>query len=352
MNAVQKLQHNIDATQQNQPFLGFFIGAWKKFSDDQAGYLAALVSYYAFASIFPLLLVLYTVLELVLRNDHHLQEKLYNSALSQYPLIGQNLHHKTSVAGAGVALAIGLLLTFYGARGISNAIQNALNTVWGVPFYRRPSFPGSLLRSFGLIIVIGVGQIVTVTLSAAVSSGHLLPGAVATKIGADAVALLLNIGMFWLAFRVGTAKEIATRDMRLGAIIAGIIWTVLQTFGNLVLVHAGKTHSGYGIFGVVLGLLAVFYLQAQFTLYAVEFSVVRARRLWPRSMFPPPLTDADVHAYQRYASSQQRRPELVVEMRRTDVTDAAMTHPVTASGEPLPRLARGPGRRRQGCRRQ
>jgi membrane protein len=338
MNAVQKLQHNIDSTQQNQPFFGFVIGAWKKFGDDQAGYLAALVSYYAFASIFPLLLVMYTVLGLVLQNNVSLQHRLEANALHQYPMFSSYLPKGHTVGGAGIALVIGLVLTFYGARGVASAIQNALNTVWEVPFYRRPGFPKSLLRSFGLIIVIGVGQIVTITLSG--YAGHassFLPGPLG-HIGAVAVSLLLNIGMFWLSFRLGTAKEITARDMRLGAIISGVFWTVLQFFGTYLVTHVTKSHnSAYGTFGVVLGLLAWFYLQAQITIYAVEFSVVRARRLWPRSMFPPPLTGADVHAYQMYASSQQRRPELVVEMRRTDVTDPAMTQPVTAAGEPLPR---------------
>ena len=70
------------------------------------------------------------------------------------------------------------------------------------------------------------------------------------------------------------------------------------------------------MFGVVLGLLAWFYLQAQITLYVVELDVVRARRLWPRSLVPPPLTDADMHAYQIYAESGLLRPELEVVVRQ------------------------------------
>ena len=68
------------------------------------------------------------------------------------------------------------------------------------------------------------------------------------------------------------------------------------------------------MFGVVLGLLAWFYLQAQITLYVVELDVVRARRLWPRSLVPPPLTEADLRAYQMYAEAGLLRPELAVEV--------------------------------------
>jgi hypothetical protein len=68
-------------------------------------------------------------------------------------------------------------------------------------------------------------------------------------------------------------------------------------------------HSGavYGVFALVLGLLAWLYLQAQITLYAVEAAVVRARKLWPRSLVPPPLTQPDVRAYTMYATAAQRR---------------------------------------------
>ncbi len=319
MNVVKRAQHAVDRFQQRRSWLGYVIGAWKKFGDDQAGNLAALVSYYAFASIFPLLLVLYTVLDLVLRGNPKLKDHLLNSAFSQYPLIGTQLRsHAHSLTGTGIALIIGIVLTLFGARGIADAIQNAMNTVWGVPFTRRPRFPWSMLRSFGLILIIGPGLIITITLSSyAGGTGQVISG-VAARIGALLISLVLNVGVFWLAFRVGTAAEVRMRDMLLGAVIAAVAWQILQYFGGYLIAHQLRTNSAYGTFGVVLGLLAWFYLQAQLTLYAVEFAVVRARRMWPRSMFPPPLTDADVRAYRMYAAAQQRRPELAVVLHRSD----------------------------------
>src|SRR3984885_14013894 len=141
MNAAQRALHSVDRLQQRSPWLAFPVAVWKKFGDDQAGNLAALIAYYAFASIFPLLLVLVTVLDLVVRNNEKLRQQLLNCALSQYPGVGDQL--KSSVHGltaTGIALVIGLVLTLYGARGIANAMQNAMNSVWAVPQYRRPSF--------------------------------------------------------------------------------------------------------------------------------------------------------------------------------------------------------------------
>jgi membrane protein len=305
--------HSLDRAQQTRPWLAIAVATWKKFSDNKAGNLAALVAYYAFASLFPLLLVAYSILDLISKNNAKLANRL-TSALHDYPVIGQQLGGASQNLGkTGFALVIGILLTLYAGRGVATAIQNAMNTVWGVPQFQRPGFPKNLLRSLGLIAVLGPGEIVTIALSSiAGGTGHL--GGALAKVAAFAVSLLLNIVLFWLAFRVATAAEVSGRDMGLGAILAAIVWQVLQLIGGTIVHHA--TNSAYGTFAVVLGLLAWFYLQAQITLYVVELDVVRARRLWPRSLVPPPLTEADMRAYQTYAESGLLRPELAVEVRQ------------------------------------
>jgi len=129
MEKVKRLIRAADRAQRDRAWLAVPVATWKKFGDDQAGNLAALIAYYAFASIFPLLLVLVTVLDLVLKNDAALRNQVLHSALSQYPVIGTQL--TTNVHGlhkTGLALVIGLILTFFGARGVANAMQNALST--------------------------------------------------------------------------------------------------------------------------------------------------------------------------------------------------------------------------------
>jgi inner membrane protein YhjD len=313
MNKFQQLVRTADRTQQGRPWLAIPVATWKKFGDDQAGNLAALISYYAFASIFPLLLVFVTILDLVLSNNPAEVAKLKSSALSQYPVVGKDL--LSNVHGlhqTGLALAIGLILTLLAARGVASAAQNALNSVWQVPFLRQPGFPWNQLRSLALVLVIGPGILATIALSSlAGGTGHVISGVFA-HILTVAISLLLNIGLFWLGFRIATAKEVATRDLRLSAILAAVAWQVLQVIGGYFVAHAVNSNSAYGVFGVVLGLLAWFYLQAQITLYVVELNVVRVRRLWPRSLNPPPLTDADLRSYELYAGAQQRSKEIEV----------------------------------------
>jgi YihY family inner membrane protein len=308
MNKVKRAVRAVDALQQRHAWLAVPVAVWKKFGDDQAGNLAALIAYYSFVAIFPLLLVLVTVLDLVLKNDPGLQHQLLNSALSQYPVIGPQLGHIGPLSQTGLPLVVGLLGTLFGVRGVATAIQNALNAVWEIPIARRPGFPWSWLRSFGLMVVIGLGLVFTTFLSTSASGGaaRVLPGPGA-KVAALVVSLVVSVGVFWLAFRLGTAKEIGWRQLRLGAVIAGVIWQILQSVGGYFVSHQ-LAHASplYGTFAVVIGLLAWLYLEAELTLYAVEINVVTAYRLWPRSIAPPPYTEQDREAFQLYAQMEER----------------------------------------------
>src|SRR5215471_113007 len=337
---ASRLVGAIDRAQQSHSWLAMAAATWKKFGDDQAGNLAALVAYYAFASLFPLLLVAYTILDLLAKGSPGLADRL-TSALKNYPVIGHLGGH--GLNQAGLALVIGILLTLYASLGVANAIQNAMNTAWAVPKYQRPGFPRNKLRSLGLIALIGPGEIITIALSAVIGgAGHL--GGPGGQAAAFVVALLLNIGLFWLTFRLATSKDVRGRDMRLGAILAAIAWQLLTFAVAKGILHL-HSNSAYGIFGSVLALLAWLYLQAQITLYVVELDVVRARKLWPRSLAPPPLTHADMRAYQAYAQETQLRPELDISV--TEAVPAQRTTPDTEkrgpdSVEPAPSATNPP----------
>jgi membrane protein len=284
--AAQRAGTAADDFQQRRPVLAFPVAVWKKFNDDRAGNLAALIAYYGFAAIFPLLLVLATVLNIVLKDNPSLQKTLTDSALAQYPVIGQQIKTQLgSIPGTGLPLIIGAVLLLLGARGVANAMQNALCEVWGIPRKSRPGFPMSQVWSFALLLTVAIGFIVTTFLSGlAGGAGHLLTGVGAT-VGAVLISLVLNVGVFWLGFRLATARLVRWRDLLVGALIAGVIWQVLQVAGGYVVSHQlHRANELYGTFGVVLGLVAWLYLQAEATLWAAEVDVVLAKRLWPVSM--------------------------------------------------------------------
>ncbi len=317
VNPIEAALRAVDRFQQRHPWLGFPLAVVKKSSDDESGSMAALLAYYGFVAIFPSLLILVTVFGLLLRDNPALQERVLRSALIDFPVIGDQLQQNVrSLSGSPVALAAGVLGALLGARGVAATAQNALNRVWGVPKAHRPGFPFNLLRSLGLLALIGTGALAAAVL-AGISGGS---GAWAgwVRLGVLAATFVVNAGLFVGAFRLATAKEVRTRDLAPGAIAAAIVWQVLLALGGYVVNHYLRHASEvYGTFGVVLGLLSWLYLQAQLTLYLAEADVVRAQRLWPRGLVQPPLTAGDVEAYRRYVATEVRRPEQQVDVRFT-----------------------------------
>ena len=347
MNPAERAMRGLDLVQRGHAWLAFPVAVWKKFGDDQAGNLAALIAYFGFASLFPLLLVFVTVLDIVLQNEPKLREQVISSTVGQFPGFNTELaaaaqHHLTAT---GPALVIGLILTFLGARGVAGAVQNALNTVWAVPYYRRPGFPWNLLRGIAMIIVVGLGLIVTSFLAGLASGvGHVITGTSA-PVGTIAVSLVVNVALFWLAFRLATPREVTWWEHFPGALMSAIVWQILQLAGGYIVGHQlAHNKSLYGIFGIVLGLLAWLYLQAQATLYAVEVAVVRARKLWPRSLAGP-LTAQDRRAYALYAEATQRKANepIDVDARKPVDVDARKPLDVDANEPVQPRRSGGPG---------
>ena len=199
-----------------------------------------------------------------------------------------------------------MAISLWGARGVASAALTAFNSVWNVPYHQRPGFGPALARSFGLLFTLGLAVLVTGVLSGVGGVGGL---GLATRIGALLLSATINFGLFLLAFRLATARVVRTRDMLLSAVLSAVLWQVLLAVGALLVAHQVRhAQSLYGAFGTVLGLLAWLQLQAQITLYAVEADIVRVRKLWPRSVAPPPLTGADRKAYTEYVEAERRLP--------------------------------------------
>jgi membrane protein len=293
----------MDRAQQHRPLLAFPFAVVKKFGDDQAGNLAALMAYYAFVSVFPLMLSFVTLLGITLRGHPALRQRLLNSAMVEFPVFGQQLQVQ-EMHGSWWTVAITLAFSLWGASGVASAAQYAFNTVWNVPYSQRPGFIPATVRSFGLLVAIGLSVLITGLLSGIGSYGT---NALLGRVAAFTASAVVNVVMFGLAFRLATARQVTTRELALGAVTSAVLWQLLLAFGSLLIEHQLKHAQVYGVFGVLLGLLAWLHLQAQITLFAVEADVVRTRKLWPRTVIQPPLSRADRRAYREYAQTQRRR---------------------------------------------
>lgn len=303
--------HNLDRRQQRSPRISFVAAVIKKFGDDQAGQLAALIAYYGFVSLFPLLLVLVTILGFVLQGDPGEQKRILDGALGQFPIVRGQLKLEP-LTGSSVALAIGVIGSLLAGMGITGATQNAFNRIWGVPFKDRPNFLFAHLRGLGMLAILGTLSVVSTTAAGFVGTGS--HNAVDVIVGV-VVAFVLNIALFMTAFKLLTAVDVGWRDLLPGVIVAAVFWQLLQHLGGYYIDHELK-HTGplYGYFALVLGLLAWLYLGAQLTIFAAEINVVRLHRLWPRSFFSDRLLEADKRAMTSSAEIEERVEQESVEV--------------------------------------
>jgi YihY family inner membrane protein len=303
--------HRFDDMQQRSRWLSLPCAVLKKFGDDGAGHLAALVAYYAFFSLFPLLLVFTTILGFVLRDNPNAQRAVEDSVLHQLPIIGHQIQLH-SLRGSVIALIIGLATSLVAGLGVTGAAQRALDTVWAIPYKDRPNFVQSRGRGLGLLTSLGLLFIISSFVSGVVSGGF---GGVGDLIVGYIIALLVNLALFYAAFRLMTAKVIPSRDLRIGTIVAAIAWTILQALGGYYIGHVLKNQSDAGkTFGLVIALLVWLHLGAQLMLYSAEINVVVTRRLWPRSLFGPPVAPADKRTLRALAKVEERSDQQHVDV--------------------------------------
>ena len=307
---VERLLRAADRFQQRHAVLAIPVAVVKKFGDDQAGKHAALLAYYGFLSLFPLLLVFVTLLANALDDNPQLQQQVIDAAMAQFPVLGPQIQGSIRVIqGSGIGLVVGILGTLWGGLGITQSAQDAMNAVWTIPRRHRPNFWLRLARSLISLAVVATAVLV----AAALTQLGLLP---------FTGSLLLNLLLLILLFQVLTGRRVPWRQLLPGAALAAAGWSLLQTLGVYVLDRQlAQANLIYGVFAVVIVLLSWLYLSAQLLLYAAELNVVLARRLWPRGLIQPPLTEPDRRVLAALAEAEARRPEETVEVRFTSEED-------------------------------
>jgi YihY family inner membrane protein len=333
MNPFEKTMRRIDAAQQRFGPAALVFGVVKKFGDDNAGNLVSNLTFSAFLCVFPLLLILITVLNIVLAHDASARTSLLHSTFGEFPIVGNTLQHqihglhRSSVIG----LVVGVLGLLWGSTGLAQSGLFSMSQIWNLPGPDRPNFVARLGRSFGFLAVLGVGIVVTTGLA---SFGTFGRHNIALGILAELLAVGVNVATYFGAFRVLTPKVVHSRQLVPGAILGGVLWTLLLAVGGYLIGHDLKNDSvTYGVFALVLGLVAWIYLGCQATIYAAELNSVLAGHLWPRGMVQPPLTEADQRSLALQATQNQRRPEQEISV--------SFTAPAMSQREWL--SSRGPG---------
>ncbi len=312
MGVVGKL----DRGQRRIPVIGFPLAVIYKFFDDQGNYLAAVITYYMFVAIFPLLLMSASILGFILDDRPDLQREALNSALSNFPIIGTQLSAPEGLQGSTGAVVFGSLAALYGCIGLGVALQNVINAAWAVPRNSRPNPLLVRLNSLGLLFTAGVAVLLVTVFSAVVGNTEVFGGGINTTIRwLIRIGNVLLVGLVLTAlFRMAAAsRHITLRRAAPGAFALAVMWQGLQYLGTAyvtsVFPAANKVNE---TFALVLGLIGIIYIAAVMGVLGIEVNVVLARRLWPRALLTPftdrvDLTEADRRAYAMYAQTQRHK---------------------------------------------
>jgi YihY family inner membrane protein len=312
---IETLLRAVDRFQRERRWLSVPFAIVKRYGDSDTGNLAATIAYYGFFSLFPLLLVLASLASFVIHDRPDLQRRLVDSALAQFPVLGDQIRQNVgSIRGSGFAVGVGLVLAVWAGLGGIRAAQGAMDTIWDVPRKQRPSAPASIGLALVMLVVLGA-FVLAAAIAGALSSAA--DGLAGRAMGLVA-SVVLNVAFFAIAYRVLTRADVTWRQVAPGAIVAGVGWTaLLQLGGWIVSDRIASSTQVYGTFAIVIGLLGWIYLGAQLALFGAVMNVVVADRLWPRSLRGD-LTDADRLALRRSAGQEERAVEESVDVSFQD----------------------------------
>jgi uncharacterized BrkB/YihY/UPF0761 family membrane protein len=303
MNLIKSALGVVDRWQRRNRVAGAAYGVVKKFSDDNANLLVVSLAWYGFTAIFPLLLVVVTVLGFV--GEKSLGSTLV-STLHEFPVIGDSFNPASAnrFHGNSLGLIIGLVGFLYGAQGVTQNAQLAMASVWDVPQLERSGFLPRLGRSFAALVTIGGAFLINAVLATYVTR---VGESYGVRVPVLAGLLVLNAALYWATFILLTPKRIKPVPSLPGAIVGGVAFTLLITVGTGLLTHQLKNASStYGAFGSVIGIVTFLLLLAKLSIYAAELNPVLHRKLYPRALPMGEMTEADRRVHVSLIHEQRR----------------------------------------------
>jgi membrane protein len=295
-----------DRLQRQHGVLGFPYAVMKKYGDDAGGREAALITYYGFLSIFPLLLLGVAVLSRVLADDPELRERFINAVVPQ-ALRSTVEHSLAALPTSTIPLVFGLLGLLYSGTGVVFSVYQTLNHVAAVPHRLRAPFVSRYVRVFAMLAALLLGGLAAGALTVVATA---LPGQPGLQRAAAVLgSALVAFGVLLLAARLLLVRPAPFRALWPGAVLGAAVVTLVLNVGAPLLARL-VTNAGpvYGSFATVAGMFALLYLVGQALVYAAEVAAVRYARLWPRAVDLNRPTEADVRALTLLAREQERIP--------------------------------------------
>ena len=293
---------SVDAAQRKRRWTAVAVATAKKFSEDKSTNLASMVAFWAIFSIFPLFLVLVTLLGWLLPADT--KGNVLSNVANLLPLLDPGTVQ--TLSGSWWALIIGMVSALWSGSAVIRTVQFSFNSVWEVPMAERPGLGEKLARSLWVLATVGLGLVAATVISGIVTGRNTgIDLGPASRAAGYAIAIALDIGLFVAAFRLLTDRSITTRDVLPGAVLSGLSFWILQQVSTLIVSrYLQNAQTTYGNFATLITVLWWFYLQAIVTMLGAQLNVVLKKRLYPRSLTGGPKTAADRRALENHAEER------------------------------------------------
>ncbi|BFU43244.1 YihY/virulence factor BrkB family protein [Krasilnikovia sp. MM14-A1004] len=296
----------VDRLQQQHRVLGFGYAVVRKYLDDGGGREAALITYYGFLSIFPVLLLGVTLVTRVLAARPDLRQRLITA------FVPSSLQSSVESAAAAmptsaVPLTIGIIGLLYSGAGVVFSAYHTLNHLAAVPYRLRHGIVEWLLRVLVVLVLLLAGVVAVGGLTVAVTA---VPGLSAVPQAAALLgSWLIAYGVLLLAARLLLSRPAPVRSLWPGAALGATAVTAVLTVGAAVLPGlVRRAGAVYGSFAAVAGMFSLLYVLSLALVFAAEVAAVRQGRLWPRALDRDRPTAADARALALMAREQERDP--------------------------------------------
>ncbi len=309
---IDRLADHVDAAQRRIAPVAFAVAVAKRFSEDRGSQYGALLAYYGFFSVLPLLLLLTTIFDTVLAGNPELKQRVITTITDHFPVSGTTVTDNIGqLQGSGITLLVTALFVLYGALGVVNVAQDALNTMWGVPRFRWPVLWMRTLRSLAVIGIVGLTLLIAMVVGSVLAA--LDVGGV-QRVLTIVVSIAINILALIVCFEVMTTIRLGLRTVLRGAIAGGVGLYAVQVLGTWYMTRVvARAGAFYGVFAAAIGLLVWIGLQARVVLLASEINVVWSKQLWPRSTSGRNLGAADLRALADVVARESLAEHLVID---------------------------------------
>jgi membrane protein len=302
-----------DGLQRRHGVLGFPYAVVKKYGDDEGGRQAALITYYGFLSIFPLLLLGVAIVSRVLAGNPDLRQRLI-AAIVPAALQATVERSAATLPTSTIPFLAGLIGLLFAGTGVVFSAYQTLNHIAAVPYRLRAGFASRYIRVFAMLATLLLGAVLVGVLTVVVTALPDLPGV--ERAAAVLGSAIVVFAVLLLGAKVLLVRPAPFRTLWPAAVLGAAAVTLVLNLGTVLLARlVSKAGPVYGSFATVAGIFGVLYLVSQALVYSAEAGAVRHARLWPRGLDLNRPTAADARALALLAREQERIPAARIDFR-------------------------------------